>query len=89
MIDGGPVFVDVREADEFAAVHAKSALNLPLSRLVTGARPDLPKDKKLVLYCNSGNRSAAAMNMLSAAGYKDLENGISKEEVEKRYIYEK
>lgn len=85
---GSVIFIDVREADEFASGHAEGAVNLPLSELVGGKADtgDLPRDKKLVVYCNFGNRSGAAMDILGKLGFNDLENGINAEEVEQRYL---
>ena len=60
--------VDVREVDEFDALHLEGARNLPLSRL-----PDIydQLDKDLLHYviCKAGVRSAHACQFLSEQGY--------------------
>lgn len=86
MVRHDEIFVDVREPEEFAHSHVQGAVNLPLSELGAGKLAELPKDKKLVLYCNSGNRSAVAMNLLRRQGYVELVNGINKPEVERDYF---
>lgn len=78
-------FVDVREPEEYAGAHVEGAINLPLSGLLHNPSPNLPKSGKIILYCNSGNRSGLARNIFHAQGYKDVENGINQKEIEKRY----
>lgn len=53
------ILVDVREADEYAREHIAGARLHPLSRLTPAALPRVP-GKKLVLQCNSGNRTRQA-----------------------------
>lgn len=54
-----PVLIDVREPDEYAAGHAPSAVNLPMSQL--DARVDeVPTDAPVHVICQSGGRSARA-----------------------------
>lgn len=53
------ILVDVREADEYAREHIAGARLHPLSRLTPAALPRMP-GKKLVLQCNSGNRTRQA-----------------------------
>ena len=53
------ILVDVREADEYAREHIAGARLHPLSSLTLAALPRDP-DKRLVLQCNSGNRTRQA-----------------------------
>ncbi|MFJ7339466.1 rhodanese-like domain-containing protein [Streptomyces sp. NPDC101110] len=67
--DGRAVLLDVRETPEWEAGHAPGALHLPLSRLM--ARAPLPAGadgRRVVAVCRSGNRSRAAVDLLTAAG---------------------
>ena len=57
--EGEVAVVDVREPHEFAAGHIVDALNLPLSRFDP---EQLPSGKPVVLICQSGRRSLAALN---------------------------
>jgi rhodanese-related sulfurtransferase len=62
--------VDVREPGEYGAGHILGAKNVPLARL--GAAPGelgKKKDRPVIIYCESGNRSAKALAALKAQGF--------------------
>ncbi|HEX4358696.1 MAG TPA: rhodanese-like domain-containing protein [Pseudonocardia sp.] len=61
--------VDVREADEWAAGRAPSAVHIPMSELA-GRLDELPGDEDpLYVICRSGGRSARVVAYLVAQGY--------------------
>ncbi|BBD42208.1 rhodanese-like domain-containing protein [Streptococcus anginosus] len=60
--------IDVREAYEFASGHVPTAQNLPLSCLEAGYK-QLSQQEKYYVICQSGARSAAACQFLSAQGF--------------------
>ena len=60
--------VDVREVDEFEALHLESALNLPLSSLADSYEV-LDKNQTYYIICKSGIRSAHACHFLAEKGY--------------------
>lgn len=62
-----PFVVDVREPAEFAAWSIPTAVNIPLGELAARAG-ELPTDREVVSVCASGNRSAAAAELLSRTG---------------------
>ena len=68
--------IDVREPMEYASGHINGSLNIPLARIT---QVDLPRGP-LVLVCQSGNRSAKALNQLLQQGYPhpvaDLMGGL-------------
>jgi rhodanese-related sulfurtransferase len=67
-----PVLVDVREDSEWSAGHAAGAVHLGkgiIERDIEGLIPD--KDKRLVLYCGGGFRSALASEAIQKMGYKN------------------
>jgi thiosulfate sulfurtransferase len=64
----GGVVVDVREYGDFAKKHIPMAINVPLSKIQSG-NFSLPKNRTLILYCESGGRSAMAAKLLSEKGY--------------------
>src|SRR4051812_7835049 len=72
----GTVIVDVREQHEFEESHLPGAVHVPrgyLEQRIEGAAPD--KSKHVVLYCQSGNRSAlAAHTMQQLLGYENVES---------------
>ena len=67
-VENGAIVVDVRTATEFKAKHIKGAINLPIQEL-HNSYVRLPKDKEIVVYCRSGNRSASATTLLLQHGY--------------------
>ena len=59
LIGEGVAIVDVRETDEFATGHLPGAKHVPRSYLETRIEAAVPdRDAQIVLYCQSGNRSA-------------------------------
>jgi molybdopterin/thiamine biosynthesis adenylyltransferase/rhodanese-related sulfurtransferase len=67
------LFLDVREADEYAQGAVPGALHLPrgfLELQVEGRIPD--KNRKIVVYCAGGVRSALAAQALGELGYSDV-----------------
>jgi sulfur-carrier protein adenylyltransferase/sulfurtransferase len=68
-----PIFLDVRERDEWDEGHIPGALHIPRGSLesrVEAAAPD--RDRRLVVYCSSGNRSLFAARTLEELGYTDV-----------------
>ncbi len=74
LIDEGVAVVDVRETDEFSAGHLPGAKHVPRSYLETrieGVVPD--RSTQIILYCQSGNRSAyAARTLKEELGYEHV-----------------
>jgi molybdopterin/thiamine biosynthesis adenylyltransferase len=71
-----PLVIDVREAEEWSTGHLPGARHVPKSYLesrIEGAAPD--RDQRVILYCQSGNRSAWAARTLSEdLGYANVES---------------
>ena len=67
--NGTCAVVDVREAHEYASGHIPGAINHPLSQF-DPAR--LPHGKPVVLICQAGSRSTAALRRALAAGRQDV-----------------
>jgi len=61
--------LDVREVEEFEALHLEGAHNFPLSQL-TDTFEQLDKDNLYYVICKSGMRSARACQFLSEQGYE-------------------
>jgi rhodanese-related sulfurtransferase len=61
--------VDVRDEQEFAEGHIPGALNIPVSRFAVES-DRLGKDKKIIVYCNSGGRSYLSYRKLMKLGYE-------------------
>jgi molybdopterin/thiamine biosynthesis adenylyltransferase/rhodanese-related sulfurtransferase len=70
-----PVFVDVRDRDEWDEGHIPGALHVPRSFLESRIESAVPeRDRPLIVYCASGNRSAFATRTLEELGYTDVRN---------------
>ena len=70
---GGPLLVDVREANEFEAIRAPGAVLVPMSTFAARAG-ELPSSRPLMLVCHLGGRSAAAAGFLIRSGRTDVVN---------------
>jgi rhodanese-related sulfurtransferase len=71
----GALLLDVREPEEFSAIHAPNAKLIPLGQLSTRMQEIAEyKDKPIVVICRSGRRSAIAVSQLQAAGYTQVSN---------------
>ena len=64
--------VDVREPNEYEIVSIPGATLIPKGEFLSGAALEgLPQDKKIVLHCKSGARSAEALAVVKNAGFSD------------------
>jgi rhodanese-related sulfurtransferase len=71
----GALLLDVRELDEYKAVHAPNAQLIPLGELSSRLKEiEAYKDKPIVVMCRSGRRSAKAVSLLQEAGYTKVNN---------------
>ncbi len=73
-IAAGARIVDVRTPGEFEDGAYPGAVNIPLSVLQVRMNELEPKDKPIVLYCESGARSGQAARLLKQAGFIDVIN---------------
>jgi sulfur-carrier protein adenylyltransferase/sulfurtransferase len=75
-LGNGAVVIDVRETEEWGAGHIPGAHHVPKSYLesrIEGVVPD--RGQHVILYCQSGNRSAwAARTLLEDLGYEHVES---------------
>jgi phage shock protein E len=74
MIESGDrTVIDVRTPEEFDAGHIAGALNFDVNGADFSDRiAELDVDEPYLVYCRSGNRSAAAAQQMEAAGIKDI-----------------
>jgi len=64
--------IDVREPNEYEIVSIPGARLIPKDEFLMGnALADLPQDKKIVLHCKTGVRSAEVLAILKKAGFAD------------------
>jgi sulfur-carrier protein adenylyltransferase/sulfurtransferase len=64
--------VDVREPNEYEIVSIPGATLIPKGEFLSGAALErLPQDKRIVLHCKSGARSAECLAVVQSAGFSD------------------
>ncbi len=63
------MLIDIRSAADFAEEHLRGAVNIPLCQDWRSAIPELPKDKKLIIYCYTGQTSGQLVAALRLLGY--------------------
>lgn len=71
--DRSVVVLDVRTPSEYAEGHVPGAMNIPHTELASriGELADA-RDRDIVVYCRSGNRSEQALETLREAGFTRL-----------------
>lgn len=67
------VLLDVREDDEREVARIEPSTHIPMSS-VPDHLDDLPKDRRIVVYCHHGNRSFAVAGYLETEGFADVAN---------------
>jgi rhodanese-related sulfurtransferase len=84
----GVLILDVREPDEFNAMHIAGSMNVPRGILESACEwdyeetePELveARDREVVVVCRSGNRSVLAAHSMQVLGYTNvvsLETGL-------------
>ena len=74
--EGAPcTLLDVRTRDEFLEGHIKGAKLIPISEITARAETELPdKNAVILVYCQSGGRSAKAAAALAGMGYTNIQN---------------
>lgn len=70
-----PLIIDVRTPNEYYSGHIENAMLIPLQQL-GGRLSEIEeyKEKDILLYCRSGNRSTVAAEILIKNGFKKLYN---------------
>lgn len=67
--------VDVRTPKEFNVEHIKGSINIDwYKRGFKDSIQTLPKDKPIIIYCRSGNRTSKAASAMQAMGFKEIYN---------------
>ena len=74
MLDGDDniFLVDVREPNEYEIVSIPGSVLIPKGEFLSGAALEqLPQDRRIVLHCKSGARSAECLAIVKDAGFAD------------------
>jgi molybdopterin/thiamine biosynthesis adenylyltransferase/rhodanese-related sulfurtransferase len=68
----GYILIDVREREEWEQGHIEGARLWPLSTLMQGRFPEIPKDSDIILHCQKGLRSLQAAQIFKDNGFMDV-----------------
>lgn len=63
------IMIDVRKAEYFRKGHIPMAISLPIEKIERG-QVTLPKNKTLIVYCETGGASVQAARLLERMGYR-------------------
>jgi NADPH-dependent 2,4-dienoyl-CoA reductase/sulfur reductase-like enzyme/rhodanese-related sulfurtransferase len=74
MLASNETLVDVRTPQEFAAGHIPDAVNIPVDDL-RSRLGELPRDRKISVYCQVGQRGYLATRILRQAGFDAVNVG--------------
>jgi rhodanese-related sulfurtransferase len=80
--------IDVRSKLEFWLGHLPGAVCVPVDQLPDGLAevPGLTPKSRILVYCASGARSAAATSALRAAGYQRVTDGGGMGEARRDFV---
>ncbi len=67
--EGDAVVVSIRKPEEYAAGHIKTAFNIPWGKGMQEMFDSLPADKKILVYCRSGQTAGQTIAGLKLIGY--------------------
>lgn len=68
------IFLDAREIKEYETSHIPESRYIGYDKFKMESIKDIPKDKKIVVYCSIGYRSEIIATKLKEAGYKNVYN---------------
>jgi rhodanese-related sulfurtransferase len=69
---GDVVFIDVREPQEYNLGKIVGAVTISRGNLEKNVEALVPREKPVVVYCASGNRSLFAADVLQEMGYSSV-----------------
>jgi molybdopterin/thiamine biosynthesis adenylyltransferase/rhodanese-related sulfurtransferase len=72
--EDAPMFIDVREQDEWDQGIIPGALHIPRGSLESRVESRVDRDRAIVVYCSVGHRSAFAAKTLEELGYDNVVN---------------
>ena len=71
------VVLDLRDAKDFEKSSVENAVNIPMDEFEAKASEKLKdKNQEILLYCNTGNRTSEASQILEKNGYTNVVNSI-------------
>lgn len=71
------VIIDLRDAKDFEKGSVKNSIHIPMDEFEVQAKEKLKdKNQDILLYCNTGTRTAEASQILEKNGYTNVVNSI-------------
>lgn len=67
--DNKTLIIDVREKRKYNIRHICGAINIPYEEIQLRFK-EIPKDKKIIVYCERGGASMASARFLQSKGYE-------------------
>jgi rhodanese-related sulfurtransferase len=67
--DPGVIFLSVRKVEDFAKGHIEGAINIPFGKGMEQKFHSLPQDKKIIVYCYTGQTAGQTVAGLRMLGY--------------------
>ncbi len=71
----GAIVVDVRTGTEYDRGHFPDAFNIPVDRIAVSVDRLKAAKRPIIVCCNTGDRSALAVQQLKSKGIKNVYNG--------------
>ena len=69
----GVFLLDVRESEERATASIERSTHIPMNS-VPERLAEIPRDRRIVVFCHHGGRSHAVAGFLEAEGFRDVTN---------------
>ena len=69
--DAGAMLIDVRESSEYRSGHAPGAKHISV-QVIERRLGEIPKEREIIVVCQSGMRSQRAAEILSRNGFRVL-----------------
>ncbi len=66
------ILIDVRTKGEYDAEHIPGAVLHDIMDMMQGVFPNIDKNEEVSLYCESGNRSMMAKSLMEQAGFTNV-----------------
>lgn len=68
------IIIDVRTKEEYENDHIDGAINHDIVNIFSGIFPPIDKYDDVLLYCESGNRSMMAKELMEKEGFKNIKD---------------
>ncbi len=69
------IIIDVRTKREYDERHINGAIHHGVAEMMGDVFPDIEKSQAIVLYCQFGNRSGRAKELMKNTGFGNVTNG--------------